>query len=74
MMTGTDEGLTKNLLAVIHGDGGHHTHRVGYTQSICDAHTVISELRTKLDKAEFNLQKMHHHWDGHDCYPRDGSD
>lgn len=62
------------LLAVIHSDGGHYTARHGQSKSARDAHAVISELRTRLDKAEFDLQKMHHRWDGHDCYPRNGND
>jgi hypothetical protein len=33
-----------NLLAVIHGDGGHHTEAVGEEQSVKDAHQVWAKL------------------------------
>ena len=78
MMTLTDEHRVKELLAVIHGDGGHHTRRIGYTQSIVDAHYIITELRIRLDKAEFDLRQERAdnaaEWRRHDCYPRDGND
>lgn len=31
------EGMLRELLARIHGDGGHHTERVGLAQSVLDA-------------------------------------
>lgn len=34
-----------DLLAIIHGDGGHHTSEVGVEQSVEDAHQVWCELR-----------------------------
>ena len=43
----------KELLAVIHRDGGHHTHNVGLLQSIKDAITEV--LRTKQKLAENGL-------------------
>ncbi len=41
---------TKNLLAVIHGDGGHHTEAVGLSQSIADAQAVVVGLMVKSDE------------------------
>ena len=35
--TGDDAGRLRNLLAVIHRDGGHHTEAVGIAQACCDA-------------------------------------
>lgn len=43
----------KELLAIIHGDGGHHTEKVGKVQSIKDAIDKVNKLRQKL--AENNL-------------------
>jgi hypothetical protein len=34
-----------DLLAVIHGDGGHHTHDVGVEQSVVDAIRIVHETR-----------------------------
>ena len=39
----------QNLLAVIHGDGGHHTDAVGATQSIEDAIEKFHALRQELE-------------------------
>lgn len=37
-----------DLLAVIHGDGGHHTAEVGFLQSIADAKAVVLRSRGEL--------------------------
>lgn len=78
MTTGSDEKHVKDLLAIIHRDGGHHTLKVGYSQSITDAEVVVTQLREKLGRAEFNLQQERDwnqkEWDRHSCYPRDGND
>ena len=42
----------RNLLAVIHRDGGHHTEKVGLEVSISDAMKIVVELRSDLDRAE----------------------
>ena len=47
-----------NLLAVMHGDGGHHTSKVGFAQSCKDAEKVRHDLVMKLDKALFQLKKL----------------
>lgn len=39
--------LLRDLLAVIHRDGGHHTDEVGIEKSVADAHTRILELFAK---------------------------
>lgn len=39
----------RHLLAVIHGDGGHHTEAVGIMQSLADAERRVTELRTEID-------------------------
>jgi hypothetical protein len=36
----------EDLLAIIHGDGGHHTLAVGLEQSIADAAEEIYKMRT----------------------------
>jgi len=38
----------RNLLAVLHGDGGHHTDKVGLKQSIEDAIKKVNELHLKI--------------------------
>ncbi len=68
------EVFLRELLAVIHKDGGHHTALVGLSKSCIDACAEIAELKKRLDTAEFNLNKERQRWDGHDCYPRDGND
>lgn len=48
-----------NLLAVIHGDGGHHTDRVGLKQSVADAHVKWAALIRAADNTLHpKLQKM----------------
>jgi len=42
----------KNLLAVIHRDGGHHTQRVGLDKSVKDAREVWSDLMKSVDRLE----------------------
>jgi hypothetical protein len=38
-----------NLLAVIHGDGGHHTMKVGLDQSVRDANQRVPEMMAVMD-------------------------
>lgn len=38
----------RDLLAVIHRDGGHHTEAVGLDQSITDAQAAVCELKREL--------------------------
>jgi hypothetical protein len=40
-----------NLLAVIHGDGGHHTASVGFARSCVDAEAVVLQDRTARNEA-----------------------
>lgn len=42
-------GRTLDLLATIHCDGGHHTEKVGFEQSIHDAIKIVHELRERLE-------------------------
>lgn len=44
--------LARDLLAIIHCDGGHHTAYVGYEQSIKDAIEIRSQLVQKIDRLE----------------------
>lgn len=37
------EELLRELLATLHGDGGHHTERVGLAQSVLDAENKLSK-------------------------------
>ncbi len=41
----TEERYLRDLLAVIHRDGGHHTTEVGLEQSTEDARVEVSSLR-----------------------------
>jgi hypothetical protein len=45
----------RDLLAVIHRDGGHHTERVGTEQSAEDATRIVSGLLRALDEAYIQL-------------------
>ncbi len=58
----------KNLLAVIHRDGGEHTDQVGVTQSVVDAIEVWAALRIKADSPE-ELCKIHALLDGREWSP-----
>lgn len=51
------EHLLRELLAVIHGDGGHHAQRHGLEESCRQAHVRIAELRRALDAAEERVAK-----------------
>lgn len=42
------EDMLRDLLATIHGDGGHHTEEVGLEQSVIDAGYKTSELKDKV--------------------------
>ena len=39
----------RELLAIIHRDGGHHTDKVGIEQSVNDAHQVWAKLRIEVE-------------------------
>jgi hypothetical protein len=44
-----------NLLAIIHGDGGHYEGKHGTVKACRDAEGVVSDLRLKLDAATYAL-------------------
>jgi len=44
-----------NLLAIIHGDGGHYENANGTVKACKDAEGVVSNLRLKLDAATYAL-------------------
>jgi hypothetical protein len=44
-----------NLLAIIHGDGGHYEGKHGTVKACKDAEGVVSDLRLKLDAATYAL-------------------
>jgi chromosome segregation ATPase len=52
-LTAANEQITaaRDLLAVIHGDGGHHTEKVGFINSCKDAIIVRTALVMNLDNA-----------------------
>ena len=52
------ENAVRNLLAVIHRDGGHHTARVGLGRSLKDAEKAVIEDRETLDRAELTIQRI----------------
>ena len=47
----------QNLLARIHGDGGHHQDKVGFLQGCTDAETKYCQLVGELDTAKYQLAK-----------------
>ena len=49
--------LLQNLLAVIHGDGGHHTEWVGIPLSVEHATARIYDLRKQLDLLKYTQDK-----------------
>ena len=50
--------LLTDLLAVIHGDGGHHAHQHGLEESCRQAHERIADLRRKLDTARERVREL----------------
>ena len=48
----------KNLLAVIHRDGGHHTDKVGFIQSCKDAEQVRHELFSALEGKDAEIERL----------------
>lgn len=54
-----EEDWLRTLLAVIHRDGGHHTHAVGLEQSVKDARGEVIKLRHDLlQLQEFNFERL----------------
>jgi len=47
-----------DLLAIIHGDGGHHQDEVGTEQAIKDAAQVVYALRARIDELETALKDI----------------
>lgn len=54
-MAEDDRRAASNLLAIIHGDGGHYEDAHGTVKACKDAEGVVSELRLKLDAATHAL-------------------
>lgn len=52
------EHLLRELLAVIHGDAGHHAHQHGLEESCRQAHERIAELRRALDAARERVREL----------------
>jgi hypothetical protein len=50
--------MLRNLLAVIHGDGGHHTEAVGLERSIADAERRVLEDRMAREELEHTFEVM----------------
>lgn len=51
------ESRVRDLLAVIHRDGGHHTTQFGLERSIKDAEFVVLEDRVRLDDLRYVFEK-----------------
>ncbi len=47
-----------NLLAIIHRDGGHHTGKVGYRQSVKDAHLVWAKMMSCNEALEAENKRL----------------
>jgi hypothetical protein len=54
-MAEDNQRAASNLLAIIHGDGGHYEDAHGTVKACKDAEGVVSELRLKLDAATHAL-------------------
>jgi hypothetical protein len=52
-----DRDAIRGILAVIHRDGGHHTERVGYAQSVDDAHAVWADPQRDRDAMRAALER-----------------
>ena len=52
----TDSNRLQNLLAVIHGDGGHHTGKVGLERSCLDARDHVLALGDENRKLRLTLK------------------
>jgi hypothetical protein len=46
----------REILAVIHRDGGHHTGRFGITQSVADAHATWAAMVAERDELKAKLE------------------
>lgn len=55
-MAEDDRRAASNLLAIIHGDGGHYEDAHGTAKACKDAEGVVSDLRLKLDAATYARQ------------------
>ena len=55
-MAEADKRAASNLLAIIHGDGGHYENAHGTVKACKDAEGVVSDLRVKLDAATYARQ------------------
>lgn len=51
-----DVAAAKDLLAVVHRDGGHHTERVGFAQACADARGAVCNMRAELAEARDRLR------------------
>lgn len=49
------ERLLRELLAVIHGDGGHHAHQHGLEESCRQAHLSLTRLRDELHRLRWGV-------------------
>lgn len=48
----------EDLLAIIHGDSGHHTEWVGEEQSVKDAHRVWADLKGEIGRLEAENKRL----------------
>lgn len=53
------------LLAVIHGDGGHHTGEFGVSQSVADAHATWAVVVRERDEARAEVERLRALLDGY---------
>jgi cell division septum initiation protein DivIVA len=52
----TEQQLIHDLLAIIHGDGGHHREEVGTAQAIEDAIARVSRERAECDRLRMAIE------------------
>jgi len=53
----TAEELLKNLLAIIHRDGGHYVAEHGLEEATDDAIAIVGFLREQLDSIEYDTRE-----------------
>jgi hypothetical protein len=66
------EHLLRDLLALIHGDGGHYAAKHGLEKATTDAETVLNDRLVELDSAEYKVAQLveaRQAVKGHDCCP-----
>ncbi len=65
-MAEDNQRAVSNLLAIIHGDGGHYEGKHGTVKACKDAEGVVSDLRVRLDAATYKRSGCKCQWEAGD--------